>query len=75
MSNKERIKKWLNSIDQKIKALCDKIPQRIRITLIIILLSICGIISIYQIVSSLTQLGIKDNDVEQLNIINNYGTE
>lgn len=75
MSNKEKIKKWLNSIDQKIKALCDKIPQRIRITSIIILLSICGIVSIYQLVSSLTQLGIKDNDVEQLNIINNYGTE
>lgn len=75
MYNKERIKKWLNSIDQKIKPLCDKIPQRIRIALIIILLSICGIVSIYQLVSSLTQLGIKDNDVEQLNIINNYGTE
>ena len=75
MSNKESIKKWLNNIDQKIKALCDKIPQRIRIALIIILLSICGIVSIYQLISSLTQLGIKDNDVEQLNIIYNYGTE
>lgn len=75
MSNETSIKKCLNCIDRKIIAFCDKIPQRLRIALIIILISICGIISIYQIASSLTQLGIKDNDVEQLNIINNYGTE
>ena len=75
MSNETSIKRCLNRIDRKIIALCDKIPKRLRIALIIILISICGIISIYQIVSSLTQLGIKDNDVEQLNIINNYGTE
>lgn len=75
MSNEASIKKCLNRIDRKIIALCDKIPQRLRIALIIIFLSICGIVSIYQLASSLTQLGIKDNDIEQLNIINNYGTE
>lgn len=59
MSN-ESFKKAIQRADQKLKVGCQRIPKKTRIILVILFLISCGLISLYQTISSLYQIKSSD---------------
>ena len=59
MSN-ESFKKAIQHADQKLKAGCERIPKKTRIILVILFLISCGLFSLYQTISSLSQMKSSD---------------
>ena len=59
MSDKS-IKKAIQRADQRLKEDCQRIPKKTRIILVILLLISCGLFSLYQTISSLSQMKSSD---------------
>ena len=59
MSDKS-FKKAIQRVDQKLKAGCQRIPKKTRIILVILFLISCGLFSLYQTISSLSQMKSSD---------------
>jgi len=59
MSDKS-FKKAIQRADQKLKADCQRIPKKTRIILVILFLISCGLFSLYQTISSLSQMKSSD---------------
>ena len=59
MSDKS-FKKAIQRADQRLKEGCQRIPKKTRIILVILLLISCGLFSLYQTISSLSQMKSSD---------------
>ena len=79
MSNNS-FKKLIKRGNEKLKTGCQKIPKKTRIILVIIFLLSCGLFSLYQTISSISQIRKNHNTQTEQEVIeeqseNNHGTE
>ena len=79
MSNNS-FKKLIKRANDKLKTSCQKIPKKTRIILVIIFLLSCGLFSLYQTISSISQIRKNPNTQTEQEVIKeqsktNHGTE